>query len=163
MKILVIEGMGNMPVIRNNLIAPMKARGHKFEVDYLPWAEYAKAKVLEYDLIVGHSLGGHSVIKLAELARIAKKMGLTIKTKFLVIDGRWQSVVSWFDFLIPFQPNFKAPEGAEIYCFYQKLPLPGYAVDGAKLNQRVVSTHGSIPGNAHVVAWMDKFLRENLK
>lgn len=152
MKVLVIEGMGSFPCVRNGLIAPLQAQ-YKLDVEYLPWASAWKYSVKPgYSLVIGHSLGGHTALKIA---------AHDPRPVFLTLDPRRQDALSWTDWLIPWRGAFPRVKGARIVNFYQKLPLAGYAVEGAE-NRRVFSTHGGLPGNRHVREWVRGFIEERL-
>tara|TARA_B100000965_G_scaffold373621_1_gene364222 strand:- start:146 stop:622 length:477 start_codon:yes stop_codon:yes gene_type:complete len=103
---------------------------------------YHQVHGADLDLVlVGHSFGAYSALRLANKLR---PHGITVDG-LLAIDAR-TTPGNYRHFVKP-------SNVARLYCYYQKsLFMPGYAIDGATLNQRLRGTnHGDIPGAAPVL------------
>lgn len=146
--ILCIEGLGNGGFIRKGLIEPLqKKHPGKFEV------EYCSYKLIEGfsrvpDILVGHSLGGEAALLLGSLG---------VSQAVVTLDPRRRNLLSFFDFLIPFQKPFTAPAGVKVYNYFRSGFLPGYPVAGAE-NFKVTGSHGALPGHPSVVAKVEELL-----
>lgn len=148
MRILAINGMGNFPVLQTQLLPNVKLPAGA-EVTLMAW-DAAPPSGMLWDIIVGHSLGGHRALELAALFK---------PKACLTLDPRWMSNLSWFDVGWAWQQDFTAVAGVKCVNFTH-LPavfFPGYAVDGGENNQ-VWSTHMTIPGHPAVVARMQQLI-----
>ena len=146
MNVLCVEGMGNFPVIEQQLV-PYLPKEHTFT--FCGWNETPN---ILFDGVIGHSLGGSAAISFAQKN----------KPKWLVtLDARRDSNASWFDviFPLPGMGGLQAPI-PETYNFMHTPPVlfPGYAVTGAKLNQSLFCTHFNIPGQQAVVDLVTRLL-----
>ncbi len=142
MKILVMEGQFSAPFIENQLIKPFFAKHPgAFSVIYGKWYDYARLSKVDCDIVIGHSLGGGAAIEFAKL---------NPKPKFITIDPRHMTNWGITDVVLPWLGSFQAPPGAVICNFYQRGFMSGYPVKGAAYEQRLWSTHFSIPGRKEV-------------
>lgn len=146
--ILCIEGLGTSQYIRNQLIIPLqKKHPGMFEVVF---CSYKKIEGFDRipQIIVGHSLGGEEALAWGSL---------DWRQFVITLDPRRRNLLSFFDFLIPFQRPFSAPTGVRVFNFYRHGLLPGYPVAGAE-NFKVTGSHGDLPGHPSVVAKVEELL-----
>jgi hypothetical protein len=138
MRILAIEGIPDSNLIENLLLKPLLRALPKVQYITKRWNEKQPPGI--FDMVIGHSLGGHTAIDFANLNR----------PKWLVtIDPRWKSLFSLTDFLYPWQEEFDAPEDVSCRNFYRFGFMPGYRVRGA-FNSSLNSTHIAAPGQVPV-------------
>lgn len=103
----------------------------------LAWREVhgARLKIV----IVGHSFGAYSALKLAN--KLGRR-GLRVDS-LLAIDAR-TTPGNYKHFVKPSNVG-------RLYTYFQKGLMPGYRIEGAEVNQRIRGTsHGKIPGTAPV-------------
>lgn len=148
MKILVIEGQGNLGLVYKLLIEPLE-KTHKFECVRRAWNDITFPQA---DIIIGHSLGGQTAINVASACG-----------KYLItLDPRHQSNASFFDFFFfRWQKNFRAPKTVVAFNFTQPFWLPGYRVDGAT-NKSLFTNHLALPGHPEVRDCLLKILAGKL-
>lgn len=150
MKVLVIEGQGNLGFVRRQLVLPFLAKHPgAFEPVYAAWDDFALDSQIKG--VIGHSLGAHRAIQAAG----------DLKPNWLItLDPRWMSNASFLDslFPLPWVEKFKAPI-ARTFNFTHSPPfgLPGYQVVGAE-NKALFSTHLSIPGHAAVRECLERLV-----
>lgn len=143
--ILCIEGLGSAGYIRENLILPLqKKHPGKFEVVFAKHSDKWMTGVA--DLVISHSLGCDTALSLEQFYPI-----------HVTLDPRRRNLLSFFDFLIPFQRPFTAPAGVKVFNYYRHGLLPGYPVTGAE-NFKVTGSHGNLPGHPSVVAKVEELL-----
>ncbi len=151
MRILIIEGQGNFPFIKDQLIKPMLAK-HPDAFKYLSiaWDDQIRNGV-KYDIVIGHSLGGDRAIDYAYLNQ---------PKYLLTLDPRWMSNWGWTDIFFRWQANFTAPRGVECYNFTHTPAtlFPGYLVSGAT-NTSLFTTHLTLPGHPAVSSRLEQILR----
>ncbi len=144
--VLIIEGQGNFPFLKNQLIIPFIK---KYPGIIMPtfvgwrvtdWPSYNM--IHHFDLIVSHSLGAATALEIAKI--------YTEKT-YITIDPRHQTNWGWTDLFYPWMQPFMAPKGARIYNFYQRGFMSGYPVTGATKEKNLSwTTHFTICGRPEV-------------
>jgi hypothetical protein len=149
MKVLVIEGMGNFPCIKNQLVLPFLAKHPgAFEPIFAAWNTVPKTKVHG---AISHSLGGHAGLVYAE----------EHSPEWLItLDARWMDNLSWLDVGFPWRKPFTAPKGVLTHNFIHtpNVFFPGYKVTGAVENTSVFCTHMNIPSHPAVAKCLEKLV-----
>lgn len=161
MNILVIEGQ-QVPLLSNNLvqnllIKPFLAK-YPGAFRYWPmyWSDQAAIRPVDWDLIIGHSLGAHRALQLA--------LTMKVDCRVLTLDPRWMDnggilgAIPGGGYLENF-PDFKAPLGMKVFNFYHKGPwLLGYQVTGAEWNVKLDCTHFNMPGRPEVFEVLEELV-----
>ncbi len=159
-KVLAIDGMLAPKIIWNSLIRPMQKR-YEFAADYCEWQDWGKHVGTAFDVVIGHSLGGDSAIR---LCRYFMKYNVSQPKLLMTLAARHQSWTSYLDFLFPLGlQNFTAPNSVT-HNFYTWAPLPSSPIKGAVENVNCTSlwiNHGSLPAAPQVHACLSKFLEEH--
>ncbi len=150
-KILVIEGQFNAPIfLQNQLIKPLLAKyPDKFKPTYIAWHQYVPYINRDFEIVIGHSLGGGAVIEMAKRDKFPV---------YITVDPRHMTNAGLFDWFIPFLGDFQVPKLARLHNFYQRGFMSGYPVQGAVSNTKVWSTHFTIPSHPAIVQFLESIL-----
>ncbi len=152
MRILIIEGQFNLPIIRNQLILPMLKR-YPGAFEYVSAAWNSGPLGGPFDIVIGHSLGGNRAINYCSLVHPPPNHLITL-------DPRWMSNFGWTDIFFRWLNNFIAP--AHVHCLNAvHIPatlFPGYKVYGAT-NVSLFTTHLTIAGHPLVAERFEAILK----
>lgn len=153
MKILIIEGLGNNPFIENQLIKPMlEKHPDAFEYESRAWNAAIDTKDQEFDVVIGHSLGGHTAMK---------HFYRWVPPYLITLDPRWISPLSCLDVLFRWQGRFQlpgvGPREAFNFTHSPNVFFPGYDVIGAE-NKSVRASHVSLPGHPEVFSCLERIV-----
>ncbi len=148
LKVLAMEGQFNLPIfVKMQLIKPF-AQKHPgvIEVTHAAWHQWSVYYKYDWDIVIGHSLGGGAVIEFAKR---------NPEPVFISLDPRHMSNSGWVDTLIPFivyptLGSFNAPNGARIHNFHRNGYMPGYKVVGAESEVQLNCTHFTVPRQPEV-------------
>lgn len=162
-KALFIDGMGAPGIVWNALAVPMREKYlGKIEATYCEWQHWMDIRGIYFDVVVGHSLGGHSAI---QYCNWHKDAGWLQPKLLMTLAPRYQSATSWLDFIIPLGlQKFKAPNNV-CHNFYTIGLLSSQAMDGAVENVNVTSLsiwHANVPAAKQVHDCFDRFMAGQL-
>lgn len=127
-KVLGCEGMGDTGALYSYLGKPFIDKYPEIEYQHCRWQDWANYASQDWDICLGHSLGGQSVVDLCNW----KKMHNMAQPKLLItLAPRYQSAASWLDFIIPLGlQGFTAPNNVT-HNFWTLPPLPSQPMKGA--------------------------------
>lgn len=135
--------MGDMGFVQRAIGTPVVQKyGNKVFYQRCAWTDWGSYMGGEWDMIIGHSLGGESAINFCRMRATPSQPKL-----LMTLAPRWQSNVSWFDMLYPFQKPFAAPNMVT-HNFLTYGFMPSYPVLGARENTNVTSLtiwHANVP------------------
>lgn len=157
MKALIIDGMGAPAIVWAYLAPIIKLNGG--ETVYSQWQDWQQHQDADWDIVIGHSLGGDSAIQLCNARSQAAQPKL-----LMALGARHQSAASWFDLLFPLGIQGFAAPNKVTHNFYTYPPLPSQPIVGAVENVNVSSVlngiwHGNIPSAPQVQACLKNFLK----
>ncbi len=152
-RILVIEGQGGAPLVKNQLVLPvMNKNPGKINPTFISWRDWQAWRGYRFDIVIGHSLGGQSALDFAAQNPVKN---------VITIDPRRQSNWGIFDWFRLSRTPFKAPPATDVYNFFEDGFFHGYPVIGAESEQKLSwTTHLSICGRAEVADCFEKLLLE---
>lgn len=164
-KLLLIEGQRVNPFransfITDQLIEPFRLK-HPNEIEFISREWNDSLGTGDFDILIGHSLGGHAAIAACELSL---KNGYNLPKHLITLDPRWMDNRGWMGAVglglleKRYLPNFTKPLGVECFNFFHEGPwLPGYQAIGAS-NAKVYDNHLSVPGDPLVMECLEKLV-----
>ncbi len=134
--------------------------GDKVQWQMAAWYEWPKFEKTPYDIDIGWSLGGDSIIR---LVNSLKAHGLPLPKMLITIAPRYQTDVksasSWDWFLISDSAQTFAAPIPNTHNFWTHGPLPSAPMTGAAENVNVFPYwHGNAPEAAGVMKAIDDFM-----